>query len=157
LFAAFPTWAFLTAFRSNTPAAGLGIAFSCWAALLFRQQRENVIEAVIRVRDIWLIVTAGFLGAVAIGCYQSFFTFLAVALCASMISMSLAGRASRLMAIDCAVMLAILGFSLFLYSVILKFFLVLSPESVAQHIQTYIHIQSYIRIDDLIAHPAQIL
>ena len=151
LFAAFPTWAFLTAFRPNTPAAGLGIAFSCWAALLFRQQRENVIEAVIRVRDIWPIVTAGFLGAVAIGCYQSFFAFLVVALCASMISMSLAGRAARLMAIDCAVMLAILGFSLFLYSVILKFFLVLS----AQHIGSYIQI--YIRIDDLIAHPAQIL
>src|SRR5262249_49326528 len=44
LFATFPTWAFLTAFRSNTPTAGLGIAFSCWVAFLFRKQREGVIE-----------------------------------------------------------------------------------------------------------------
>src|SRR5262249_3358311 len=120
LFSAFPTLYFLTAFRSNTPTVGLGILFSCWAAFLFRRNRERLMGGSSSIRAVWRIGIAGLVGAAAIAAYQSFSLFLAVTLFASILSMSFAGRPARLLLRDCLVAVAVLGISLVLYAVILR-------------------------------------
>ena len=138
IFAAFPTWAFQTAFQGNTPAAGLGILFSGWAVFLFRKSRERLACVGSRFHEVWHVGIAGLIAAAAIACYQSFFLFIAVTLVASIISMSLAGRPARLLLRDCLAALAVLAVSLVLYTLILKLLLVLCQTSVISYIQAFV-------------------
>ncbi len=138
LFSTFPTWAFLAAFQSNIPSCGIGVLLACWAASLYRKEREQSGPMIRGFSVVWHIALIGFLGAIATACYQSFILFLAVALLASLISMHLYKRPARLLLRDSLVLLAILVTSLALYILIWKFFLVITNTKVA-HIQGYVH------------------
>ncbi|MGA2731082.1 MAG: glucosyltransferase domain-containing protein [Syntrophobacteraceae bacterium] len=138
LFSTFPIWAFLTAFQSNMPSCGIGVLLTCWAASLYRKEREQSGRMISGFSVVWHIALIGFLGAIATACYQSFILFLAVALLASLIAMHLFKRPARLLPGDCFVVLAILVTSMALYILILKFFLVITNTKIV-YIQLFVH------------------
>lgn len=146
LFASFPTWSYLTAFQSNTPSAGLGVVLSCWAAFVFRNGRERSTGR----NDSASVACAGLIGAVAIGCYQSFSLLIAVVLLATVMSMSLAGRPARLVLRDCIAAIAVLAISLVLYALILKLFLIFSRSGIS-------YIQGFVRLEALRDQPGQVV
>jgi hypothetical protein len=142
LFSTFPTWAFMKAFQSDIPSCGIGVLLTCWAASLYRKEREQSGRMISGFSVVWHIVLIGFLGAIATACYQSFILFLAVALLASLISMHLSKRPARLLLRDSFVVLAILVTSIALYILIWKFLLVITNAKVA-HIQVYLHTELF--------------
>jgi hypothetical protein len=150
IFASFPTWAFLTAFQSNTPTAGLGVLSSCCTACLFRLDRERLSGTGHRFGSHWRLALAGLIGAAAIGCYQSFTLFIAVALVASIMSLSLASRPMRLVLRDSIAAIALLAISLALYILILGLFLVFSGTRIS-------YISYFVRLDVLRDYPGQVV
>lgn len=147
LFSAFPTWAFLTAFQSNTPAAGLGVFLCCWSAFLLRRERER---AGIDGKGIALVATAALTGAAAIGCYQSFALDLAAMYSLAIVAMAFDGKTARGVAGDCLVAGAVLVASLVIYGLLLKLFLLGTHADVS-------YIQGFVRPDDLLRQPGEVL
>ena len=85
VFCAFPLWAHLLAFQSNTPSAGLGLAASGYVAWLFRALGEAP-AGVSRLPGQGALLLAG---AVALGCYQSFVLVVAAMLALTILVMAL--------------------------------------------------------------------
>jgi len=149
-FSAFPTWVHLTAFRSNTPSAGLGVLLCCAAACLYRKQREQAEKCERGASLATLIVSTGLLGAIATGCYQSYILLLTVVIFASLISMYLSNRPARLLMKDLLVIVAILAASLILYTLILKFCLFVTKVGID-------YIQGFLRPEILFDRPIKVL
>lgn len=147
LFSAFPTWAFLTAFQSNTAAAGLGVFLCCWSAFLLRAERER---AGIDGKGIALLAAAALTGAAAIGCYQSFALDLAVMFCLAIVAMAFDGRMARAVLVDCLAAGAVLIASLAIYALLLKLFMKGTQTDVS-------YIQGFVRLDDLFNQPGDVL
>ncbi|MFD2232194.1 glucosyltransferase domain-containing protein [Phaeospirillum tilakii] len=85
LFCAFPLWAHLLAFQSNTPSVGIGLAASGYAAWLFREMGEGP-AGMPRLPGLGALLLAG---AVAVGCYQSFVLVVAVGLALTILATAL--------------------------------------------------------------------
>ncbi len=150
LFAAFPTWAFLTAFQANTPSAGIGLLLSCYCAFLYRKTRDRAADTDSPMGAVSRLAALGLIGATAIGCYQSYLLFLATALSASILAMGLAGKPARALLKDGFAAVAILAISLLLYGLIQKLFLVVLQGNVA-------YIQDFVRLDDLFDRPDRVI
>jgi hypothetical protein len=79
LFAAFPTWSFITEFQANTPAIGIGVLAICIALDHFKPILNNrLLEGRAGFSFAASIIVTSLCIAVAIGAYQTLFLFFVV-------------------------------------------------------------------------------
>jgi Glucosyl transferase GtrII len=136
VFCAFPTWSFLTVFKTNVPGAGLALFCGCLAAYYFR----GFCKTERRTPREWalLFLPVGILGATAIGCYQSFVLFLAVSFFSDAANRFFEhedkSRLSREAGLACGLIFA----SLVLYWGITEFFLKVTGVSI-HYVDSYFH------------------
>jgi hypothetical protein len=153
LFAAFPTWSFITEFQANTPAIGIGVLACCFAIALLRPMlygwRGPTGAALAMVANGAL---ASLMIAIAAGAYQTLPLLLVVlGLAAIMFAAMDDPKGSVWTILQGVVLLAIVcAFGLSLYFLILSGFRAITGTGV-------MYIDNFIRMDVLLAQPAQVL
>lgn len=151
LFAAFPTWLFLAAFAANIAAAGLGMLFSCLAALAYRKLLGRGQAGL--TPDNWLLVGGmSVSGCVAMGIYQTFLFVIAVAALGVLLTHSRRMGASCVAVIvDAALLLLALIVGILLYKAIDLAFLRLAGVEASGYVGQFFD------VGRLLANPAAML
>lgn len=153
VFAAFPTWSFITEFQANTPAIGIGVLACCAAIALLRPMLHSwTASANARLVTLANAALSSLLIAIAAGAYQTLPLLVVVlGLAAIMFAAMDDSKGSPWAILRGVILLAIVcAFGLSLYVIILSGFRAVTGTESA-------YIDSFIRIDMLLAQPAQVL
>lgn len=153
LFAAFPTWSFITEFQANTPAVGIGVLASCIALdLLQPLLNYDLPKRRARLTSALIILVSALCIAVSIGAYQTLILFFLVLGFASIIFNAIQDpRMSTSTALRGTLFLAVVvGFGISFYFMIFATFRTVLGVEID-------YIDSFLNVSLLLNQPADVL